>query len=313
MCYIVKNGWRCFETRRVLIITSSIDETTTYIISRYYKQADFFRVDVDKFDEYEFCIENEGWSISNDCFRITSEDIYSIYYRKPILPNLNIYDQQYHLMIQRDIIAVINGIVDGFSGKVLTKPSILRKTENKVYQMMYASRKGFNIPRSYIGNSRDDCIKYEKNTSIIKPITTGKTYGKNGWELYQTNIFKGVNEDIRLTPVYLQDYVLKQFEVRVTIVGKKIYPVRIDTENQVDWRADYQNHRYAQTICPDDVIMKCYKLMDDFNLVFGAFDFIVTPTNEWIFLEVNPNGQWLWLEQSLKLDISKEIVEYLIS
>ena len=46
---------------------------------------------------------------------------------------------------------------------------------------------------------------------------------------------------------------------------------------------------------------------------FGAFDFIVTPELKWIFLEINPNGQWLWLEQSLKLDISQKIVEYLIS
>lgn len=68
-----------------------------------------------------------------------------------------------------------------------------------------------------------------------------------------------------------------------------------------------------QISCPDGIIMKCYKLMDDFNLAFGAFDFIVTPENEWIFLEVNPNGQWLWLEKSLKLDISKKIIEYLIS
>lgn len=301
------------QTKRILIITSSVDETTTYIINKYHKEVDFFRVNVDRFNEYKFSIENEGWSISNGCFRITSEDIYSIYYRKPMLPDLSIYDSQYHLMIQRDIIAVINGIVDCFLGKVLTKPSILRKTENKIYQLMYASRNGFNIPQSYIGNSSEACIKYKKSKSIIKPITTGKTYGKNGWELYQTSIFKGVDEDIDFTPVYLQDYISKQFEVRITIVGRKIYPVRIDTKNQVDWRADYQNHRYTRITCPDDIIMKCYKLMDDFNLEFGAFDFIVTSDNEWIFLEVNPNGQWLWLEQSLKLDISKKIVEYLIS
>ena len=44
----------------------------------------------------------------------------------------------------------------------------------------------------------------------------------------------------------------------------------------------------------------------------GAFDFIVTPEDKWVFLEVNPNGQWLWLEQSLNLDISKKILDNLI-
>ena len=144
-----------FETKRVLIITSSIDETATYIINRYSEQAEFFRIDVDKFDEYKFCVGNKGWSISSDCFFIRSEDIYSIYYRKPMLPDLSPFDPQYHLMIQRDIIAVINGIVDCFSGKVLTRPSILRKTENKVYQLMYVSKNGWNIPESYIGVGKE--------------------------------------------------------------------------------------------------------------------------------------------------------------
>lgn len=57
-----------------------------------------------------------------------------------MLPDLSLYDPQYHTMIQRDIISVINGIADSFPGKVLTKPSIFRKTENKVYQLMYVSQ-----------------------------------------------------------------------------------------------------------------------------------------------------------------------------
>ena len=299
------------ETIKVLIITSSIDETTSYIINQYGDFIDFFRIDVDKFSKYNICIENEGWVISSEDGRITSKDTYSIYYRKPRLPDLVSYDQQYHLMIQRDIIAVINGLTDSFPGKVLTKPSILRKTENKIFQLLYASKNGWNIPQSYIGNCSECCMKYERELSIIKPITTGKTQGKNGLEFYQTNIFRGIEEDIRLTPVYLQNYIAKQYEVRVTIVGQNVYAVRIDTKNKIDWRADYQNHVYKQIDCPDDIIKKCYQLMKDFDLIFGAFDFIVTPKDQWIFLEVNPNGQWLWLEKKLGLDISKKIVDYL--
>ncbi len=298
--------------KRILVITSSVDETVSYIISRYSNIVDFFRVNVDDFGKYSFRIDNNGWSISNGCSIIDSRDVHSIYYRKPMLPNLSSYDSQYHLMIQRDIISVINGIVDAFSRKVLTKPSILRKTENKVYQLIYAGKNGWDIPLSYIGNNNGDCSKYGEEKSIIKPLTTGKTYGRNGWELYQTNLFRGIDEDISLTPIYLQNYIVKQFEVRLTIVGRQAYPVRIDTQNPVDWRVDYHNHRYTLITCPKDVLMRCYQMMDDFSLVFGAFDFIITPEGQWIFLEVNPNGQWLWLEQNLGLDISKRIVEYLI-
>mgnify|MGYP003178473868 FL=1 len=178
--------------------------------------------------------------------------------------------------------------------------------------MIYASKYGWSIPKSYIGNDEEKGGEYTQLMSIIKPLTTGKTYGKNGWELYQTNMFKGIKEDISLTPIYLQQYIRKQYEVRLTIIAREVYAVRIDTKNKIDWRLDYQNHRYTLIICPEDIIKKCYQMMDDFNLIFGAFDFIVTPEDKWVFLEVNPNGQWLWLEQSLNLDISKKILDNLI-
>ena len=300
------------ERRRVLVITSSIDETASYIIAKYSEQVDFFRLNVDQFKSYKFHIGNDGWSIFRECEKISSSDVYSIYYRKPILPDLGEYDSQYHLMIQRDVISVINGIADSFCGKVLTRPSILRKVENKVYQLIYAGKNGWDIPCSYIGNNIDECRCFEDKTSIIKPITMGKTQGKNGWELYQTNLYRGIEEDISITPVYLQEYIRKQFEVRITIVGEKVYPIRIDTKNKIDWRADYCNHKYTKIVCPDNIIKKCYQMMEDFSLNFGAFDFIVTPEDKWVFLEVNPNGQWLWLEHNMKLDISKEIVKYLV-
>ena len=52
--------------------------------------------------------------------------------------------------------------------------------------------------------------------------------------------------------------------------------------------------------------------MEDFNLYFGAFDFVVNKQNEWIFLEVNPNGQWMWLEKALDIPISQHIFRYLV-
>ena len=298
--------------RNILIITSSVDETATYIMKKYSAKANFFRMDVDRFDLYEVNIENGRWMIKSCNFQLSSDEVYSIYYRKPMLPDLSAFHPQYHGMIQRDIISIINGIVDSFHGKVLTRPSILRKTENKIFQLLYASENDWLIPQSYIGNCKEKTTEFRETPSIIKPLTTGKTYGKGEWELYQTSIFKGISEEIGLTPVYLQSYIPKQFEVRITIIEQNVYPVRIDTENKVDWRADYQNHKYTVINCPDYIVEKCCKMMKDYELQFGAFDFVVTPENEWVFLEVNPNGQWLWLEQSLNLDISKKITEYLV-
>lgn len=51
--------------------------------------------------------------------------------------------------------------------------------------------------------------------------------------------------------------------------------------------------------------------MSELQLKFGAFDFIVDKDGSWIFLEINPNGQWLWLENKLDLNISSSILKVL--
>lgn len=60
---------------------------------------------------------------------------------------------------------------------------------------------------------------------------------------------------------------------------------------KIDWRQGYD-----------------YDLM---GLNFGCFDFIVTPSLEYVFLECNPNGQWLWVELATEQRISEAIAEFL--
>lgn len=302
------------EKVKVLIITSTIDRTVDYIIETYGENIDFYRFNVDTFENYEINIGGENqWTISCSEWTLRKNELYSIYYRKPRLPDLSIYEVEYRAMISRDIIAVINGIADDFDGKVLTKPSVLRKTENKVFQLLYAERNGFLTPKSFIGNNKSETREFSHMKSIIKPITTGKILLKNTTEIYQTNYFLGLEGDISLTPIYLQEYMNKKYEVRLTIINGNFFPVRIDSVNKLDWRQNYEGLTYSMIECPIEIKDKCLMLMKHYELNFGAFDFIINENDEWIFLEINPNGQWQWLEQVLRLPISQKIVDYLIS
>lgn len=298
--------------KKVLIITSSIDVTVDYIIERYKGMVEFYRVDVDLFSDYEIIVGGSNqWTISSSKWQIKKGDIYSIYYRKPRLPVLDEFEWHYRNMIAKDIIALINGIVDDFDGKVLSKPYILRKTENKIFQLLYAQKEGLLIPQSFIGNSNNIAKSFIGETSIIKPLTTGKICKEGDVELYQTNYFTEFEDDISLTPIYLQQYVNKKYEVRLTHINSYFFPVRIDSKDKLDWRKNYKGLSYSIIECPKDIMDKCSKLLSHFKLNYGAFDFIVNENNEWIFLEVNPNGQWQWLEQILNLSISEKIIEYL--
>lgn len=128
--------------KKVLIITSSIDSTVDYILNKYDGIAEFYRFDVDVFSKYEVVLGGtRQWVISCSEWSLEKRELYSIYYRKPRLPELDKYNLDYQGMIAKDIISLINGIVDDFHGKVLTKPYILRKTENKAFQIIVCSKK----------------------------------------------------------------------------------------------------------------------------------------------------------------------------
>lgn len=298
--------------KEILVITSTVDDTVDYIIKKYGEKACFCRFDVDRFSDYTININNFGCAISCDKWEINLSDIVSIYYRKPMLPDFSEFRPEYHVMLAKDIITVVNGIVDSFIGKVLTKPNILRRTENKVFQLMYAVQNHIPIPASYIGNSQGHIRDLGSNNLIIKPISIGKLVVGDKVALYRTNNFQATDEDISLMPLYIQEYVKKCFEVRLTCINGEMFSVRIDAKNKLDWRKDYKGNSYAIIDPPVFVVEFCKKMLKDFGLMFGAFDFIVDQNGDWIFLEINPNGQWLWLEKILGLPISKKIVDYLV-
>ncbi len=296
--------------KTIALITSSYDETADYLISKYTSNTiEFFRINIDKMEEYIFLVRNDGWQIVFNDKEISNKNIESIYYRKPEFPNLSIYEFKYRSLIKKDIYALITGIADSFEGTVLTRPSVLRMAENKILQLRYATDLGIRMPKSLITNSMDVSNEFILNDSIIKPLSTGKVDG----EVYFTHMITGITRRIDKTPIYLQEYISKSYEVRITIVKEKVYTVKIECDDKVDWRKSYSTHRYSLIKCPHMVEEYCKKLMLKFGLKFSAIDFIVDTEGHWIFLEINPNGQWLWLEKSLNLDISSQIVHYLLA
>ncbi|WP_252246719.1 hypothetical protein [Clostridium sp. ZBS4] len=299
--------------KKLLIITSSIDYTVDYIIEKYSNYAEIYRLNVDMLNNYNINVGiKPNISIICDMWNLNYSDIDAIYYRKPMLPNLNDYCLEYRQMIGKDIIALINGIVDSFRKRVLTKPYILRYSENKIFQLIKAQEIGFDIPKSLISNDLNMAQSFLHENKIIKPLTTGKIMKDDMVEIFQTNLIDYIEDDIGVTPIYLQDYCKKLFEVRVTIVDKEVFSVKIDAFDKIDWRKNQEKNKHSIITIPKEIEDKCFILMDELNIKFGAFDFIVDNNEKYIFLEVNPNGQWLWLEEITGLKISNSIIKYLI-
>ncbi|MGG3562740.1 MvdC/MvdD family ATP grasp protein [Neobacillus rhizosphaerae] len=303
--------------KQILIITNSKDLTVDYLIDRYSESAHFFRLNTDCFSDYNFLISNNGSTIkyNDNSLQIDMELCDSLYYRKISFPSLREYDSKYRNLMQREMVTIIEGIAETFGNIGMTRPSFLRRADNKIVQLKLANELGFNIPDSLISNSNQEAkiFTFNNPTSIVKPISVGRLIDENKVGYIQTNMVNKEQEilGLELSPAYFQSYQEKDYEVRLTIINGKPYGVKINSSNNIDWRKKDSKISYSLIEVPQEIVNKCLIMMDSLYIKFAAFDFIVKDGN-YFFLELNANGQWLWLEEELNLDISGSIINYLL-
>lgn len=197
------------------------------------------------------------------------------------------------------------------------------KGENKYYQMDIAKEVGFVMPETIITNEKSevrDFIKRHKKTLFKLMSQEIYEVAENEFEGLYTNV---INEkdlenfsEYEENPIVLQEYIDKEFEVRYTVVGEEHLVCRIDSQNSEKAKNDWRRYDITRTphyrmVPPSDIRDKVCNMLNILGLEYGALDFIVKPNGEWVFLEINCMGQWLWIEQLTGLPISVAIVKWI--
>lgn len=202
-----------------------------------------------------------------------------------------------------------------------------RRSESKTMQLMEANSVGFQIPTTLISNDPTEIKSFiaNNNTSrtIYKPHKPVMWTSEEKVAICLTNevtLDKLPNDDIlRLTPGIFQERVEKSFEIRVTCMGASIVAVKLNSQSiaeaKLDWRGVSPSKLKIELFeLPPEVKLKCLKLLEKLNLVFGCIDLIVTPDYEFIFLEINQMGQFLWIEEySPEIPLLDMFCQFLIS
>lgn len=196
---------------------------------------------------------------------------------------------------------------------------------NKGLQMRLATELGFSIPKTLFTSSLKDASEFIKDIKnnggkvVIKAITGFKNQarGERGGSFVTV-----IDEDSLGTknyPLVLQEYVPKKYELRITVVGDQVFPCKITSQNsptaatRIDWRVyDFKNVKFLATKIPDWVVKKCIQLVKRLGLNYSAIDMIYEPNGNYRFLEINPNGLWIWIEELSGLPITEAITDLLI-
>lgn len=153
---------------------------------------------------------------------------------------------------------------------------------------------------------------------ICKPVAVGVVRtGHSGHVVYTRQVtaddlesLTGVEYSIHC----FQAYVDACYSVRLTVVGDKMFAVRIDAGSErarVDWRSDYPSLRYQLIDTPPEVRESVCAYMNMAGLTYSAWDFGVT-SEGWIAYEANPEGQFGWIEQATGAPITSAIADILV-
>ena len=122
---------------------------------------------------------------------------------------------------------------------------------------------------------------------------------------------------VRLCPGIFQPFLQKSFEIRIACLGDLLVAARINSQTDdraaTDWRAGQMHIEMEPYELPAEVAAGCRRLLRDLGLAHASIDFIVDPDGEHVFLEVNPQGQFLFLETRAGLPMLDMFSEFLVA
>lgn len=318
----------------ILILTNTEDDLHTKLVMNKLLLAGqkVFRFDVDLMTAGETYInvisaDNRiKFTVVDRCLTLDSEYIKSVWYRRPSFFNLQIKDIVQKQQAEEEISSCLEGIWLTLSDSFwISNPDSIERARKKVYQLSLASKIGFTIPKTLITN---DPAKVKSFFNVCHGKIIYKTlkqsyfdYLEKSYTIPTTPITSQHLEKIELirtTPSLFQEQLDKSYEVRVTVVGQTIFAVKIDSQSheatKIDWRdpAYIDKLNYSSLNLPETIQYQCQQIVQKLGLNFGAIDLVVNSRGDYIFLEINPNGQWQWLEYFTGINISGAIADMLI-
>lgn len=312
----------------LLILTNKQDVHSDAVIRELSKRCiPVFRLNTeDILTKYQISLRIDalghwGGTITDELGRVVNLcDLQVAWIRRPDFPFENPEDGV-QKFIMAEIRALISFIYALPNVTFVNEAFDTERAKTKFQQLIHASALGVRIPRTIITNSPLEAERFARQAEgdlLVKVVYTGNVdrgEAKQGLpsQRVSRNRFFDLCWLVKNAPVQIQDYVEKDYELRITVVGERVFAVRIDSQlnesTKVDWRPHTFLNPHSAVSIPEKIESFCRTYTRDQRLLFGAMDFIVDTAGRYVFLENNPSGQYLWLEDETGVPITEALVE----
>jgi glutathione synthase/RimK-type ligase-like ATP-grasp enzyme len=314
----------------ILVLSDQFDEHADVVIKKLLNRGvEVFRLNLDTESLRNTIVTFNGssWTIRTKMGQIQSQEISCVWLRRAFVgmslqeqnvkdPNCKIWRGEW------------NKTLLGFYSSIRSIPWLnplkeAYRAENKYFQMEKAKQVGLTTPPTIVSNDRKQLLAFTReHEHVVMKLMYQDFYGDDHGNIKGIYVNRLTHADLEgfgdssENPIVLQAYIPKGYEVRYTVVGSSHHVCRIDSQRSrianIDWRRyDIPNTPHLPMEPPLSIREKVTELLNELGINFGALDFIVTPSEDWYFLEVNPMGQWLWIEDLAGLSISDSIADWL--
>ena len=296
----------------ILVISSSADEHAAAVLGELSRQGvPATLLDLSQFPQ-NMQISMQYDKLGGRSFTLTLPDqtrlnlaeCAAIWWRRPqpFMLHPSITRESHRTFALNESVEAFTGLWQSLDAFWVNDPGKDATAHRKAYQLKIAQEVGLPIPRTLISNDPDAARQFIADQGYDQTIY--KSFSATEREWRETRLLRSEELDlignVQFAPVIFQEYIEARCDLRITVVGDEIFPAAIfsqETAYKFDFRMDIHNSHIEAAHLPAAVEAQIHALMSRLGLIYGAIDMRLTPDDRYIFLEINPAGQWLFVEQ----------------
>ncbi|MGH3326254.1 MAG: MvdC/MvdD family ATP grasp protein [Streptomycetales bacterium] len=320
------------ECPRVLVLTADLDPTADRVLACLRERGVAFT----RFDPAVFPADGRLWAALDGGGRwsgrlrggpraVDLAELRAVWYRRPgeVTPRhgLGAEQERWCAAQAREGLYGVLGSLPGV--RWVNDPLVARIAASKPRHLAAAAACGLAVPPTLVTNVPAEVVEFAEGVGrriVTKPLHSRSPRDAAGnltGLLYTRRVprERWADPTIATTAHQFQAEICpRSHDVRVTAVGTTLFPVEIHAESEaaaLDWRADYAGLHYKVGTLPDPVAAGVRRLLRHFGIAFAALDFVVAEDGTHYLVDLNPNGQWLWMETQAGQPISAAIADLL--
>jgi glutathione synthase/RimK-type ligase-like ATP-grasp enzyme len=257
------------------------------------------------------------FTIRNAHHAVSSYDVVAAWFRRPgqVKPAEHSPDVDEYVRLQAS--DAVRAVYSALEGRWLSSPDAIRVAEDKMTQLRRAAEWGLRVPHTCMSNDPEEVRKFNDRaggSTVVKPSRVQGAYLDGGFRFPLAARWDGAASDVSIAaaPSIFQEVIEKVIEVRAVVIGDRVFAAEVPATEDIDVRAHDIDETYRRHELPPEVADKLRDLTHGFGVRFASADLVVTPAGEYVFLDLNPNGQWLWLETQAGLPLTDAVVDYFL-